>query len=426
MTIRISVAVIAIAMACACNSTKSSSKEAPPNRPVATTPTTSDAGPPATATKIKKAPATTPAGWGPVSVKVSNAPDNVAKLVKLVKFVGGLKRPVALEVAPGDSTKRLFVLEQHVARIRIVRGGVVDPKPFMSLGRVSMGNEQGLLGLAFHPKFATNRKFYINYTDTGSTTHVVEYKVSKTDANKADMSTAREVFKLKQPWSNHNGGGIEFGPDGKLYIGTGDGGAANDMLGAGQDRKRLLAKMLRLDVDKPGSKPEIVAIGLRNPWRFAFDSKTKDLYIGDVGQNLWEEIDVVSFGTLKPLPDAPNFGWNTMEGTHCFNARSCNRKNKIMPAVEFGRGKGCSITGGEVYRGKAIPELDAAYFYGDFCTGLLRSFRWSAGGVHQHWDWRKALDPSKKVTQISSFGLDHDGEMYILSLEGVIFKLVRR
>ncbi len=421
--------VLALALATGCNNAKKSGNEPQPTKPtappVAKDPPVTKAAPPTTAaanvTKI-----VAPAAWGPASTAVSEPPAALATLVKLVKVVDGLKRPVALEVAPGDTSKRLFVLEQHVARIRIVRNGVVDPKPFLDLGRVSMGNEQGLLGLAFHPKYASNGKLYINYTDTTGKTRVVEYRVSKTNANLVDKSTAREVFSIKQPWSNHNAGDLEFGPDGMVYIGTGDGGAANDMLGAGQDRKRLLAKMLRLDVDKPNSKPQIVAFGLRNPWRYAFDPKTKHLYIGDVGQNLWEEIDVIPFAALQPLPKAPNFGWNTLEGSHCFNASTCNRTGKIPPAIEYTRGKGCSITGGEVYRGKAIPELHAAYFYADYCTGLLRSFRWSDNGVHHHWDWRKTLDPRKRVTQTSSFGVDHDGELYIVSLEGQVYKLVRK
>lgn len=417
--------------AAACNGSKptpkptNSDQPAPPSSDATPGPvraTSADAG----AAAAKPTANAAPASWGPVSTKVGQPPAAVAARVKLVKIADGLKRPVALEVAPGDASGRLFVVEQHVARIRILRNGKVEPKPFLDLGRVSLGNEQGLLGLAFHPKFASNRKLYINYTDTKGVTRVVEYRVSKTDPNQVDKTTAREVFSLKQPWSNHNAGDLEFGPDGKLYIGTGDGGAANDMLGAGQDPKKLLAKMLRLDVDTAGSKPVVVALGLRNPWRYQFDPKTGNLYIGDVGQNLWEEIDVIGFSALKPLPASPNFGWNTMEGTHCFRSRRCNRKGLIAPAIDYDRTKGCSVTGGEVYRGKAIPELDAVYFYADYCTGLLRSFRWSSKGVHQHWDWRKTLDPNKRVQQISSFGHDHAGELYILSLEGPIYKLVRK
>jgi glucose/arabinose dehydrogenase len=250
---------------------------------------------------------------------------------------------------------------------------------------------------------------------------VLEYRVSETDPEKVDMSTARPIFELEQPFSNHNGGYLQFGPDGKLYVGTGDGGAAGDPLGAGQDDKNLLAKMLRFDVDAEDPRPDIVSKGLRNPWRYDFDSKTGDLYIADVGQNKYEFIYVVAADDLY----GHNFGWNVVEGNRCFKSKSCEQSGFTPAVIEYDHGTGCSITGGVVYRGKAIPELDGAYFYADYCTAILRSFRWTRDGVRQHWSWNTALDPKKRLREISAFGTDKDGELYILSLQGDIYKLVR-
>jgi glucose/arabinose dehydrogenase len=294
---------------------------------------------------------------------------------------------------------------------------------------VSTGNEQGLLGLAFHPGFATNKKLYVHYTDPDDHSHVVEYQVSATDPDRVDPATAREVFSVEQPYSNHNGGHLAFGPDGMLYIGMGDGGAAGDPRRAGQDPKQLLAKMLRLDVDTPDAKPEILHLGLRNPWRYAFDAKTGDLFIGDVGQNKWENVYVVGGND----PGHKNFGWNVVEGNHCYERRTCDRTGFTAPVVDYPHAQGCSITGGVVYRGKALPRLDGVYFYADYCTSLVRSFRWyadpsvPAGGVaRDHWDWRASLDPDAKLQSISSFGVDHDGEILIVTLTGKVFRLAPR
>jgi glucose/arabinose dehydrogenase len=307
-------------------------------------------------------------------------------------------------------------------RIRILRGGRVDPEPFLDLSkRVSRNHdERGLLGLAFHPDFPKNRRFYVNFTDRGGDTRVIELKVDPDDPDRADPSTERAIFSLDQPYANHNGGGIEFGRDGKLWIGTGDGGAAGDPKKAGQDRKQLLAKMLRVDVNAARPAVEIMQVGLRNPWRFAFDPATGDLYIGDVGQDRWEEIDVVPAGALR----GANLGWSQMEGTHCYR-KGCAPGRYLAPAVEYDHQTGCSVTGGEVYRGKAIPELDGVYFYADYCTAIVRSFRWARGAVYQHWNWKPVLDPEFKLSTIASFGTDGDGELYVVTLDGVIYKLVR-
>lgn len=378
-----------------------------------------------------------PSGGAPAgSDKLVAAPREVAGKLKLSLVTVGLRRPVLVTAAPGDP-KRLYLVEQP-GSIRVYEDGGMRKERFFDLtGKVSRGNEQGLLGLAFHPKFAENGKLYVNYTDPNDDTHIVEYQVTS-DRQKVDMASARELAKVEQPYSNHNGGHLLFGPDGKLYAGLGDGGSAGDPKGNGQNKQALLGKLLRFDVDAaPGSaaaQAERVYWGLRNPWRFTFDAKTGDLFIGDVGQNLYEYVFAVAGGDGR----AHNFGWNVVEGNHCYDAATCDKAGFTPPAIEYSHEQGCSITGGVVYRGKALPELDGAYFYADYCTGLIRSFRWTrdasdtavasgkpTGFVRDHWDWRAALDPKGLVSQISSFGVDGDGELYIVSLTGQLWKLER-
>ena len=348
-------------------------------------------------------------------------PEAIARMVSLSLVVKDLDKPVHLASPRGDP--RLFVVEKR-GRIRVVKGGTLVERPFLDLTkRTSTGSEQGLLGLAFHPKYAANGRFFVNFTDRKGDTHVVELRASKTDPELADPSSEREVLVVKQPYPNHNGGGVEFGPDGRLYVGMGDGGSGGDPHRNGQNSEAPLAKMLRIDVDGEKATPEIVALGLRNPWRYAFDRKTGDLFIADVGQNKYEEIDWVAGGKLT----GQNFGWNVYEGSHCFKeSAACTGKGFTRPVVEYDHQTGCSITGGYVYRGKALPELDGAYFYSDYCTALLRSFRMKDGTVADHFDWKAALDPDGKLAAISSFGLDSDGELYLLSLEGKVFKFTRK
>jgi glucose/arabinose dehydrogenase len=359
----------------------------------------------------------------PPSEALGAVPDDLAGKVGLEVVATGLDRPVLVTFAPGDSRQRLFVVEQHVARIRTIEGGKLSKKAFLSLkGKVSTDNEQGLLGLAFHPRFAENGRLFVYYTDDGDDIRVEEYTVDASDPDKVDPSTRKEIFFQKHPYSNHNGGHLEFGPDGKLYLGLGDGGGGGDPLEAGQDRDTKLAKLLRIDVDAKKPKAEIVAIGLRNPWRFDFDSKTGDLYIGDVGQDAWESVYVVGAGEI----DGKNFGWSVSEGRHCFEKRRCDMSKFTPPVADYPRDEGCSVTGGVVYRGAAIPELDGVYFYADYCIGWIRSFRWEPDGIRQHWEWRPVLDPESQLSQISSFGLDHAGEVHVISLDGTIWKLVPR
>jgi glucose/arabinose dehydrogenase len=349
-------------------------------------------------------------------------PPELKKVATLEVFARKLSKPVYLIHAPGDPPDRLFVVEQD-GRIRILKNGVAAEKPFLDVtALVSRGHtEQGLLGLAFHPRFAENGRFFICYTDRKGKPTVTEFKVDKKTPDVVSGKSGKVLFALDHPYSNHNGGHLEFGPDGKLYVGTGDGGAANDPHGNGQNPKSLLAKMLRLDVDA-GGPPAIVAVGLRNPWRYHFDRQTGDLYIADVGQNLWEWVHVVKNGTL----DGKNFGWNIKEGDHCFQSRRCKEEGLHRPVVEYSHGEGCSMTGGMVYRGKKIPALQGHYFYADYCTGLLKGFTWKNGKVENHWDWKPVLDPDSKLAQVSSFGADGDGELYILSLGGTIYRLVPR
>lgn len=380
------------------------------------------APPPATAPAVDANVPTPTPDPGPVSTELGPVPDPLASSVTLSRIADSFRRPLALEVAPGDDSGRLYVVEQG-GRIWTMRGEKVSGEPFLDIRkRVSRGhNEQGLLGLAFHPEFAENRRFFVNYTGAKGETRVVEMKAAGPE--KVAAGSERLWLRIEQPWGNHNGGGLEFGPDGKLYIGTGDGGAAGDPKGSGQDPDSLLGKMLRIDVDgeAPG-KPEIVQMGLRNPWRYDFDAATGDLYIADVGQDRWEWINVVAADAIE----GKNFGWNITEGSQCFRSSDCDKSGLTGPAIEYDHDTGCSITGGEVYRGSAIPALRGHYFYADYCTALIRSFRWSEDGVRQHWDWKPVLDPDFKLASISSFGHDAAGELYIISLEGPIYKIVPR
>lgn len=349
--------------------------------------------------------------------------------VRLEEVVSGLERPVDIASPPDDD--RLFVLEQP-GRIRIIRDGEVLPAPFLDITSQvgSTGNEQGLLGIAFHPDYQSNGQFYINYTDTDGDTRVERYRVSAANPDRADPGSAHLIIGYSQPYRNHNGGQVLFGPDGMLYIPTGDGGSGGDPEGHGQNLESLLGKMLRIDVDGgdpyaiPGDNPfvgrsdvrhEIWAYGLRNPWRVAFDAQENLLYIADVGQNAYEEVSVVAADE-----SGLNFGWNIMEASHCFEPRIlCSRDGLVLPVIEYPRSQGISITGGYVYRGEEIPELRGRYLYADFGQSWIRALRYQGAG---------AVDDSELdmdgVNQITSFGVDRHGEMYVATLTGTIYKFV--
>ncbi len=369
-----------------------------------------------------------PAAASPRAVPV---PPAVAAGVRLRRIATGLSKPLALTFAPGDTSGRLFIVEQ-TGTIRILRNGAVDPKaePFLDWSsRVSQsatmrGSEQGLLGLAFHPHFTENRRFFVNFTDTKGDTHVVELAARHGDPDHADPASEHEVLFVDQPFGNHNGGNLAFGPDGLLYVGLGDGGSAGDPHGNGQNPSVRLGKMLALDVDGAGQPtPRMVALGLRNPWRYGFDRATGDLWIGDVGQNRFEEVDVLP-AAARTAPTPVNFGWNTVEGLHCFRAPTCDQHAFTAPVIEYDHGDGCSITGGYVYRGTRLAALVGRYFYADYCTAMIRSLKWSGPGkpITDIWDWRAALDPDSRLADLSSFGEDAAGELYLLSLEGDVYR----
>lgn len=338
----------------------------------------------------------------------------------------GLEQPLEVSAPAGDP--RLFIVEQ-AGRIRIVRGGRLLPTAFLDLTReVSYGGERGLLGLAFHPGYARNGFFFVNYTDRDGHTRVERYRVGA-DPDRADPASRKLVLTVRQPYANHNGGCIRFGPDGMLYVGMGDGGSHGDPQGNGQNRGTLLGALLRLDVDRgdpyaiptdnpfagrPGMRGEIWAWGLRNPWRFCFDPPENRLYVADVGQNQWEEVDVVDArrGGL-------NFGWNLMEGAHCFRAPGCDTSGLTLPVLEYGHSRGCSVIGGFVYRGHALPGLVGHYLYADYCSRWVRQFRLSNGRVTRS---RQLLLPP--VGDILSFGTDAAGEVYLCCADGQVFRLV--
>jgi glucose/arabinose dehydrogenase len=345
--------------------------------------------------------------------------------ITLEPVAADLEAPVYLTAPPGDP--RLFVVEQR-GRIRVIRDGRLLPRPFLDISeKVGYGGERGLLGLAFHPRYAANGRFYVNYTDRHGDTRVERYGATPS-ADTADPSSARPVLFVAQPYANHNGGDVLFGPDGMLYVGMGDGGSGGDPHGNGQSLGTLLGKLLRLDVDhaepyavpadnpfvgRSGARPEIWAYGLRNPWRLAFDSTEGLLYSADVGQNLWEEVDVAPAGA-KGL----NYGWNRMEGAHCYGIGLCSREGLTLPALEYGHGDGCAIVGGFVYRGRALPAETGRYFYSDYCSGWLRSFRYENGAATESHAWRV-----RSPGPVLSFGEDAAGELYLLAANGTVYQL---
>lgn len=348
---------------------------------------------------------------------------------------GGLERPIALANA-ADGSGRLFVVEQ-AGVIRMLDQGALRSEPFMEISsRVgSSGNEQGLLGLAFHPSFKENGYFYVNYTDREGNTVISRFHSDislPTSQQVGDPASELILLQVRQPYSNHNGGYLAFGPDRMLWIGLGDGGSGGDPQGNGQSLQTLLGKILRIDVDHGdpyaipsdnpfaagGGLPEIWATGLRNPWRFTFDSQTGDLYIGDVGQNQWEEINYLAAG----FTGAPaNFGWNSWEGTHLFQEGEAGAvSNGIKPVFEYEHNPDCSVTGGEVYRGNSLPAFYGIYLFGDYCSGTIRGLLQTGSNA-----WQEQTLFSTHFN-ISSFGLDEAGEVYVLDLNSGLYRLEAR
>jgi glucose/arabinose dehydrogenase len=356
----------------------------------------------------------------------------VAVDVEAVTAIPG--HPLAA-VAPGDGTPRLFVVDQG-GSIWIVATGKRQETAFLDISsKVSKGGEQGLLGLAFHPDYPRNPRFYTDYTDTNGNTVVSEWRVSASDPNQADSKSEHVLLTVEQPFPNHNGGDVVFGPDGYLYITLGDGGSAGDPQGNGQRLDTLLAKILRIDVDHPstgrrygipgdnpfvrraGARPEIYVTGLRNPWRISFDRATRDLWIGDVEQNAFEEIDVVRAGS----GGGQNFGWNKLEGFHCYpSGDSCSTDGLTPPVTEYPHPQGCSVTGGVVYRGTAYPALAGAYLFSDYCSGTI----WAVDAAAN--DTRNPVVVGESHKAISSFGEDEGGEVYATDLGGELLRIVAR
>lgn len=326
----------------------------------------------------------------------------------LVRVASGFSDPVYV-TAPKSEPGRLYVVEQ-AGRIRVLENGRKRTTPFLDIrARVgSDGSEQGLLSMAFHPVYAKNRRFYVNYTDLKGNTRVVEFR---SDGRRALPRTARALLFVRQPFANHNGGQLQFGPGGKLYVGMGDGGSGGDPQDNGQNPRSRLGKLLR--ANPLSVRWEIAGYGLRNPWRFSFDRKTGNLYIGDVGQNAREEID------FRPRGAPPaNFGWARFEANLKFKDVELDPPSPLVfPIFDYGHNAGCSVTGGYVYRGSAVPAAVGRYFFGDYCSRNVWSLRVVAG---------KATDVRRepfRVSSLSSFGEGARGELYLVSLAGAIFRL---
>jgi glucose/arabinose dehydrogenase len=348
--------------------------------------------------------------------------------------VSGLDDPLLATSPAGDD--RLFVVEKS-GYIQILDNDALVGKPFLDIhDLVSAGSEQGLLGMAFHPDHASNGLLYVSYTDKSGDSRIVEYEVS-TNPNVVDESTARLILRVDQPYSNHNGGMVAFDPSGMLLVSLGDGGGGGDPDENGQKTSTLLAALLRLDIDGddfptdsarnyaiPSDNPfvgkagadEVWVYGLRNPWRFSIDVPTGLLYIGDVGQGQWEEIDVAP-ATMGGL----NFGWNSFEGEHCYDtADGCDRVGKTFPALEYSHAQGCSVTGGYVYRGTEFPDLVGHYFFADYCRGELRSFLYQNGVVSLERNWTTEVG---SLGSVIGFGVDNDERLYILNTAGAVMRL---
>jgi glucose/arabinose dehydrogenase len=342
--------------------------------------------------------------------------------VSLVRVTGGLDQPVAITNA-GDS--RLFITQQ-TGKIVIWDGTRILPAPFLDLTSIiSSGGERGLLSVAFHPRYRDNGRFYVYYTNKSGDIEIDRYTVSATNANVADPNSREPVLTIPHPVNaNHNGGQLQFGPDGFLYAGTGDGGGGGDTPNNAQNTNILLGKLLRIDVDGgapyaipsgnpfangTGGKPEIWAYGLRNPWRFSFDRVSGDLWIGDVGQNLWEEIDFQPSTSIG----GENYGWRRMEATHCFNPSSnCQTSDMTLPVAEYSHSFGCSVTGGYRYHGTRYRRLQGLYFYSDYCSGTIWTLKQSADDSFSS---QTQIDTNFAV---STFGEDNNGELYLADLAG--------
>jgi glucose/arabinose dehydrogenase len=361
--------------------------------------------------------ATAPATEPPI-VNASSFPNAANYEWKLI--TSGLKRPVDIQPA-NDGSARLFIIEKY-GTIRIFENGQLLDAPFLDItDRVNdSGNEMGLLGLAFDPNYEQNGFFYVNYTGEGRTTHISRFQAS---GNSADSGSEKILLAVEQPFQNHKGGTLSFGPDGYLYAGLGDGGSAGDPYKNGQNTNVLLGKILRVNVNNgdpyaiPSDNPfgnEVWAYGLRNPWRISFDRATGDLWIGDVGQDKWEEIDYLPVGSQG----GANFGWSIMEGNHNYDGEP--QSGMYLPVAEYSHAEGgCSVTGGYVYRGTALPEWNGIYLYGDYCSGKV----WALIPSDGQWQSQVMFETGALIT---SFGQDESGEIYLASDNGDVYRLTKK
>lgn len=385
-----------------------------PATPAASATAPGATAPGATATQ----PASSPTAATPSTVNTFPDPTGYA----WVQVASGVSKPTGMAFLPG-AADRFLVLSQ-VGIITLFEKGQALPAPFLDISTKvgSGGNEQGLLGIALHPQFEQNGYFFINYTGIDGNTVIARYQVSANHPNQADPGSEKVLLRVEQPFANHNGGSMVFGPDGYLYMGLGDGGSAGDPHGNGQNLNTDLGKLLRVDVDhgdpyaipednpfaKGGGKPEVWAFGLRNPWRFSFDRLTGDLYVADVGQNLWEEIDYLPAKT----PGGTNFGWNYREGKHPYHGNPPAGVTLTDPVFDYSHTEGCSVTGGYVYRGSALPAFQGIYLFADYCSGRIWGLLRDANGAWQS----KELFRDK--WNITSFGQDTHGELYFVDQGG--------
>jgi glucose/arabinose dehydrogenase len=385
---------------------------------------------------VQAAPMPVAATAAPAATPAAPAPAPGDADVALSFRVGGLARPVYM-VSAKDDSGRLFIVQQG-GKIRIYQNGALRSTPFLDItSTVSNGYEQGLLGLAFHPGFKTNRKLYVYFTDNGDDIVIREYKTKLSNKNVVDTSTARKIIEISHPYTNHNGGSVVFGPDGYLYFGTGDGGDSDDPAERAQNINSRLGKMLRIDVNGttsttnyriPSSNPylgidglnEIWQIGLRNPYRFSFDRANGNMWIGDVGQGTWEEIDR-AIRTSSGAGRKVNWGWDVLEGTQCHEPSSgCSTSGKTGPLLQYGQSGGrCAVTGGYVYRGSAIPALVGGYVFADYCSGEIWVVDSTASPLAPK---TLLLDTAH---QISGFGENQAGELYVLNHGGAMYALVQ-
>ena len=414
------VAVLMTAVLVACTGGSSDGGTgATPTPPVSRTPTASP-----DASEPRRTPAPT---RGATPTPADARLDLEGLRLELRPFARGLDGPVLLTHA-GDGTGTLYAVEQG-GRIRTMDGrGELASEPFLDISaRLTAGGEQGLLGLAFHPRFGSNGRFYVNYTDRQGDTVIAEYRAR---GGRADRGSERVLLRVDQPYANHNGGHLTFGPDGLLYIALGDGGSSGDPHDNGQSRETLLGKLLRIDVDggqpygvpagnpfvrTQGARREIWALGLRNPWRFSFDRETGALFIGDVGQGAFEEIDVEPPGSRGGL----NYGWNRMEGDRCFRGDDCDRRGLTLPVAQYREAGDCAVTGGYVYRGERHERLRGAYLFADYCSGRIWALP-AAEALRGPTDHRLVAETDGLI---SSFGEDESGELYLVDHGGTIFSI---